>query len=264
MSATPPTKDNRMTLTIIGSGNVAWLLAILFKTSGHKINQIYSRNKKTGSALSKITGGKFIDDIQKIDSKSDIYIIAINDDSIAEVVSKLPALNNIVVHTSGTVDLQILKKKFKKAGVVYPLQSITSESVLSDELTFCLEATNNTVLTSLKQLVTSVNCSFVVMNSQKRAKLHLAAVLVNNFTNHLYAQAFSFLKKNRIEFNLLKPLISHTVKRINGNPASFQTGPAVRNDKKTIQQHLMLLKDNKQLADLYKQLTASIYKFHKK
>ena len=263
MSATP-TKDNSMTLTIIGSGNVAWLLAILFKTSGHKINQIYSRNKKTGSALSKITGSKFIADVQKIDIKADIFIIATNDDSIAEVVSKLPDINSIFVHTSGTVDLQVLKKKFKKAGVVYPLQSVASESVLSDELTFCLEATNNRVLTSLKQLITSINCGYVVMNSQKRAKLHLAAVLVNNFTNHLYAQAFDFLKKNRIEFNLLKPLIRHTVMRLDGNPASFQTGPAVRNDKKTIQRHLMLLKDNKQLTKLYKQMTDSIYKFHKK
>ena len=131
MSATQ-TKDNSMTLTIIGSGNVAWLLAILFKTSGHKINQIYSRNKKTGSALSKITGSKFIADVQKIDIKSDIFIIATNDDSIAEVVSKLPDINSIFVHTSGTVDLQVLKKKFKKAGVVYPLQSIASDSVLSD------------------------------------------------------------------------------------------------------------------------------------
>lgn len=113
MSATP-TKDNSMTLTIIGSGNVAWLLAILFKTSGHKINQIYSRNKKTGSALSKITGSKFIADVQKIDIKSDIFIIATNDDSIAEVVSKLPDINSIFVHTSGTVDLQVLKRNLKK------------------------------------------------------------------------------------------------------------------------------------------------------
>lgn len=258
------TKDNKFTLTFIGSGNVAWLLAILFETSGHKIKEIYSRNKKTGSALSKVTSSKFVSDIQKINNHSDIYFITTNDDSIAEVVTHLPDSESIVVHTSGTVDIQVLKKKFKNAGVVYPLQSITSASVLSDELTFCLEATSNKVLTSLKQLITSVNCRFVVMNSQKRAKLHLAAVLVNNFTNHLYAQAFSFLNKNRIEFNLLKPLITHTAKRLEGNPAAFQTGPAVRNDNKTIQQHLSLLKDNKQLAELYKQMTESIYKFHKK
>lgn len=122
---------------------------------------------KTGSALSKVTGSKFVSDIQKINNHSDIYFITTNDDSIAEVVTHLPDSQSIVVHTSGTVDIQVLKKKFKNAGVVYPLQSITSASVLSDELTFCLEATSNKVLTSLKQLITSVNCRFVVMNSQK-------------------------------------------------------------------------------------------------
>ena len=75
-----------------------------------------------------------------------------------------------------------------------------------------------------------------------RLKYHLAATMVNNFTNYLFAQAESFCKKENISFAVLQPLMEETVIRLrNISPHETQTGPAIRNDLDTLKKHRELL-----------------------
>ena len=90
----------------------------------------------------------------------------------------------------------------------------------------------------------------------------MAAVFVNNFTNQLYRIAHEITESKGVEFNILKPLILETAKKVQDlSPYMAQTGPAKRNDKKTIRKHLKLL-ENQHHKDIYELLTTSIQKTH--
>ncbi|MBS1765026.1 MAG: DUF2520 domain-containing protein [Bacteroidetes bacterium] len=257
-------KADVLNVVIVGSGNVAMQLAMLLNISGNKVVQVVSRNSKTGKQLAKLCNCDFNAEVKAAKTNADICLIAVNDDSIAEVVRQLPEMKTTVVHTSGLVPIDVLKKKFRNCGVMYPVQSLTAHSEIFSELIFCVEASGKKAMQIIEKVLQNINCRFVKLNSAKREKLHLAAVIVNNFTNHLYSLAYDYLKHHKIDFNILQPLIENTALRIeSSNPSALQTGPALRGDRKTIQRHLQLLKNNPELADVYKKMTKSIEKNRK-
>ena len=87
-------------------------------------------------------------------------------------------------------------------------------------------------------------------------------MFVNNFTNQIYRIAHEITEKHGAEFDILKPLITETARKVQEvSPYMAQTGPAKRNDKKTIKRHLKLL-DNPHQEDIYKLMTESIKKTH--
>ena len=107
-----------------------------------------------------------------------------------------------------------------------------------------------------------LGASFQLLSSSQRDTLRLAAVLVNNFTNHLFTQAAALCTSQKLPFELLQTLLLETVqKQEKLTPHQAQTGPALRRDQKTINRHLELI-ENEDLEKIYKTLTASIQKFY--
>ena len=93
----------------------------------------------------------------------------------------------------------------------------------------------------------------------ERIKMHVAAIIVSNFTNHLYTLAEDYCKKEGLDFTQLLPLIEETAARINTiSPKQAQTGPAIRHDKETLHKHLELLSAHPHLKNIYLLLTESI------
>jgi predicted short-subunit dehydrogenase-like oxidoreductase (DUF2520 family) len=189
--------------------------------------------------------------------KADIYILAINDDAIAEV-SKNLMINGLIVHTSGSVPVAVLADH-SHSGVLYPLQTFTSDRIIDlDKVPFCLEAKDPTDLDLLQKFAQLLSNHVVHISSEKRKVLHLAAVFVNNFTNHMYTIANDISETNDLDFDLLKPLIKETVSKLDYlSPAEAQTGPAKRGDLKTLHGHLDLLKDS-QHREIYKLMSNAI------
>lgn len=253
-----------MKVVIIGSGNVAFYLADKLTQVGHELLQVVGRNKKTASALAKKFKTGFTANISLLNQEADMYIIAVNDDSIAAVAEQMPATEKIVVHTSGSTSLKVLKK-FRNTGVLYPLQSLHKQyTEKKTQFVFCIEGANAKTENMLTRFAKSLGSKAVNLNSQDRLKLHLAAVVVNNFVNYLYTLSYDFLGKNKIDFSLLAPLINHTTeKALTGNPANVQTGPALRDDLITIKKHVALLKGSKELKKIYVQFSKAIHAMHK-
>lgn len=256
-----------MNISIIGSGNVATQLGKAFQKAGHTIIQVISRNEKTGKELAtklKCIYSATYNGLKKNDNT--IFLIAVKDAQIAEVANALNKTNSFVMHTSGSVGIEVLKTKFKNCGVFYPLQTIKkNRSINIKNVPVCVEASNLKTEQTLLQLAQSITTNIYFLNSEQRLYIHLAAVFANNFTNHLYLLAEQILKQNHLPFDLLKPLIEQTAKNVSAaSPFEMQTGPAMRNDKITIEKHLKLLTNEKELHQLYKLLTDSIYKSHKK
>ncbi|KQO21307.1 hypothetical protein ASF10_14415 [Flavobacterium sp. Leaf82] len=249
-------------ITIIGSGNVAQHLIKAFsKSELVEIVQVYSRKKETLSSL--IEFDKITNDFEEL-KEADLYIIAVSDKAIADVSSQLPFQNRIVVHTSGAASLDILDSKNRK-GVFYPLQTFSKNKEIDfATVPLCLEAENTFDFRVLESVAKSVSTAIFPINSDQRKALHVAAVFVNNFTNHMYQIGQEICEEHQVPFEILKPLIQETANKINSLDAiDAQTGPAKRNDFTTIQTHLEYLTNENQ-KNIYKILTQSIQNNGKK
>ncbi|MDC1323970.1 DUF2520 domain-containing protein [Polaribacter sp.] len=226
-----------ISILIIGDGNVAsHLYQAFLKADAVIVTKIKSRN---------------LTDIPN----ADVTIIAVSDDTIAEVSSKIP--NSLVVHTSGSVAMNSLNNKGRK-GVFYMLQTFSKNKIVDfSEVPFCLEAENEKDYILLELLANLIGKKIYAINSEQRKALHIAAVFVNNFTNHMYKTGSDICAENNVPFAILEPLIKETATKIETlSPAAAQTGPAIRKDQRTINEHLALL--NKQQQEVYTTVTKSI------
>lgn len=244
-------------LVILGAGNVAQhLYKVLQATTTLNVVQVYNRSSK---ALSFFKEAKTTTDFKQL-AEADVYIIAVADDAIASISNKLPFSNRLVVHTSGSAGMHVLNKKNRR-GVLYPLQTFTKGTTVDfTTIPFCLEAKEKSDFALLKSITTAIGSTFYKISSEQRRALHVSAVFVNNFSNHMYRIAHEICEANNVPFEILKPLILETAKKIeNVTPYMAQTGPAKRGDHKTIQAHLEKL-DKDIHKEIYTLLTQSIAK----
>lgn len=246
----------------LGYGNVNFhLCSALIKQADIAVIQIYNKTLIDTAFL--INSIPFTSDLSEIKA-ADIYILGIPDDAIASFSEIIPFKNKLVVHTSGAVEMAVLSAKNRR-GVFYPLQSFSKyREIEYEQIPICIESENATDLDILKKIGNSISNNVVEINSKERAKLHLAAVFVNNFVNHLYQIGHEILADTTISFDLLKPLIQETANKIGGlTPFEAQTGPAKRADSKTIEKHLHLLEES-EYREIYLLLTNAIKKSHGK
>jgi len=244
-------------VSIIGSGNVAQHLIAAFEGSESiTLSQVYSRDKSKIAHL--VNPEIVIDNFEEL-TDADLYIIAVTDSAIAEVASRLPFTGRLVAHTSGSVSLDAIDGKNRRA-VFYPLQTFTKNKPVNfKEIPICIEARVQADMTILEQVASALSGSIYKIDSNQRKALHVAAVFVSNFANHLYKIGSDICAENQLPFDILKPLIAETANKIRLlSPEEAQTGPARRNDLKTIEAHLDFLSGNKR--ELYDLLTQSILK----
>lgn len=249
-------------VSIIGSGNVARHLIHAFQSNSKiELVQMFARNKKSLTHL--LDSNSVTSDYNQLQA-ADVYIIAVSDDAIAEVSSQLPFENQLVVHTSGTVPLTTLESKNRR-GVFYPLQTFSKDKAVNFKtIPICLEAENEKDLQTLNQIASTISDAVYQINSEQRKALHVAAVFVNNFVNHLYQMGNEICDNNNVPFEILKPLIQETANKIVSlSPKEAQTGPAKRNDRTTIEAHQQFLTDENQ-STIYTLLTQSIQNNGKK
>ena len=253
-------------VSIIGSGNVAQHLIVALQNSiindaEIELVQAFARQKSTLSHL--LDFNKITDDWKTL-AEADLYIIAVSDESISAVSEQIPYKNKLVVHTSGGISLEILASNNRK-GVFYPLQTFSKNKAVNfKSIPICLESQNASDYQLLQNVAQAISDSVFAINSEQRKALHLAAVFVNNFTNHLYKIGNDICIENNVPFEILKPLIQETAEKITQLPPNeAQTGPAIRNDIETINAHLSFLSDENQ-KNIYNILTQSIQNNGKK
>jgi len=250
-----------MDIVIIGSGNVASVLGRKFKAARHNILQVVSRNASAATKLAYEWDTESTNYISLINKKADFYLIAVPDDAIQQIASelKLPA-KKIVAHTAASVTKDVLKPVAEHYGVFYPLQSLRKEMKTLPDVPVFFDGNDTVSKKFLEDLAHSIAQEKVaVAGDDARMKLHVAAVIVSNFTNHLYTLAEEYCRKEGLDFRQLLPLIEETALRVKAiSPKQAQTGPAIRHDKETIQKHIDLLKSHPQLKNIYILLTESI------
>jgi len=251
-----------MQVVLIGSGNTGTVLGRKIKEEGHEILQVWSRELSHAKPLAEELNANPEVSLKNLRS-ADIYIIAVPDDAIPNVAAQLDLHNRLVVHTAGSVSKDVLQKASRNYGVLYPLQSLRKEIPVIPEIPFLVDGNTNDDLTLIYDFAETISKRVTVANDEQRKKLHLSAVIVSNFSNHLFAIAEEYCKKTKSDFSLLYPLINEIAHRIEfESPSKLQTGPAIRNDVETLRNHEELLKDYPEIKDLYSTFTKSIQRLY--
>ena len=245
-------------IVILGAGNVGTHLFRVF-TQAKEVHvvQWYNRSPESLKQHQKdvaITGQ--LDHLME----ADVYLLALSDDAIPITANELAPLKGIVAHTAGSVPMGILKQHTNQ-GVFYPLQTFSKNRTVDfKSIPICIEANNDQSQETLTKLAEAIGENIHYINSTQRMGLHTAAVYVNNFTNHLYQVGAQICEEQEVPFDLLRPLIAETAVKIESiTPKEAQTGPALRNDKTTLQKHMDQL-SNPVFKKLYLTLTESIQK----
>ncbi|CAM3547018.1 hypothetical protein FSS13T_08340 [Flavobacterium saliperosum S13] len=249
-----------ITINIIGSGNVAQhLISVFQQTENIMLQQVFSRKRESINHL--ISDDKIVTHYSDLKT-ADITIISVTDDAIAEVSNQLPFENQLVVHTSGSVGLEAINAKNRK-GVFYPLQTFSkSKAIDFKAVPICLETENESDYAVLESVAKTISDKVFKISSNQRQSLHVAAVFSCNFVNHLYHLGKEICDENNVPFEILMPLIQETADKIKTlSPLEAQTGPAKRNDQKTIEKHMSFL-DDEHKKTIYRLLTQSIQKYN--
>lgn len=248
-----------MDIVIIGTGNTATVLGKKLRGAGHRIVQVFGRDSKAASELAYELGTESTNYWNVVNRNADLYILAVSDIAVEEVFQELQLSDKTVVHTAASVPLNVLKGKSEHYGVLYPLQSLKKEVRHLPDIPILIDAGDKQTLDLLDVLAHTVSDRVFVASDETRLKLHLAAVMANNFANHLYALVEKYCREEGLDFYLLLPLIKETALRLDEiSPSKTQTGPAARNDTETIKKHLALLQGYPQLGKLYVLFTESI------
>jgi predicted short-subunit dehydrogenase-like oxidoreductase (DUF2520 family) len=247
-----------MRVTLIGAGNVATVLGKKIMHSGHTIVQVYNRNIDHAKALADELSAEAVN---KIGDNADVYIVAVADDALQNISSWLTPVNGFIVHTAGSVSINVLKDLSANYGVLWPLQSVRKESANAPVLPVVIDANNPWNKIKLKGFAQSFADTVAEASDDERRKLHLAAVVANNFSNYIFSLTEKYCVDEGIDFKLMIPLLTETVSRMRDrSPAELQTGPAVRNDVSTIEKHKELLGSYPALLEMYAFFTDRIKK----
>lgn len=250
-------------IAILGSGNVAWHLAPALEDAGHQVTEIYSRDLFSAQKITeRVYSAEPKDDLDFSESEAEFFILAVSDQAIPELADEiiLPE-GSILVHTSGAMSLDVLGySSATYTGIFYPLQSFTKTRKIDfEDVVFLLESDDEETLQKLRKLAKSLRSSQYQVRSKDRLAIHIAAVFSSNFTNHMIRISEEIMRRQGLDFDMLKPLIIEQIsKTLQIGAKNAQTGPAKREDYETLETHHQFLNYNESIAEIYRQISQDI------
>ncbi|MEJ0055484.1 MAG: DUF2520 domain-containing protein [Bacteroidota bacterium] len=253
----------QLKISFIGSGNLAWHLAPAFDNAGYTVIEVYSRNPRHAEALTeRLYQAEVKATLDFSTSSSNVFVIAISDDAIKDVATEIILPDEaFLIQTSGSQPLNILQfAAIDNIGSFYPLQTFSkNKRVDFKTVPIFIESSTEETERVMMMLAKAISNNVRKIGSEERKALHVAAVFASNFTNYMLTLSKEILQKNKLSFDLLKPLITETInKSLSVGPENSQTGPAVRSDLEILDHHMEFLQDDKNLAEIYQLISQAI------
>ena len=251
-----------MRIVIIGSGNLATNLSLALKDAGQEIVQIFSRTEAHAKELADKVGCPYTSSLDAILSDADVYILSVKDDALLRLIPTIcdSRKNGLFLHTAGSVPMNLFEGSASQYGVLYPMQTFSkNRRVDFREIPCFIEASSAQTLAVVRSLAERIADHVVECDSEKRKKMHLAAVLACNLTNHCYRLAERVLEAEQIDFSLFLPLIEETARKVKTlSPKEAQTGPMVRYDQGVMRMQMEMLPDDR-TREIYRLMAESIH-----
>jgi len=248
-----------MQIVLLGSGNIATIFGQRLAAGGHRILQVMSRNGAHAATLAATLGCAWTDTLDDLAPDAEVYILAVSDPAVYAAAAKLRLPGALVLHTAGAIAREVLAPISGRHGVLYPLQSIRKEVGIPALIPVLIDAATPEALEQVRVLADAISPLVRVASDEQRLRLHVGAVLVNNFPNYLYGLTEGYLREEGVDFSYLQPLLEETVRRLETySPAEVMTGPAYRGDTATIELHQSLLEGHPELLQWYRLFTEKI------
>ena len=253
-----------MRIVLFGTGNMATRLGMALRAKNAEIVQVYGRSGSDATLLAEKIGCSPTSSLKEINTTADLFILAVSDEALTEIASNIPVGNSLIVHTAGSINMDVLAPYSDNYGVFYPLQTLSRvREVDFSHVPVCIEANNSSNLDTLNLLASLLSDTVVRIASDQRRQLHLAAVFVCNFVNHFYSIGEQLMQEQQLDFDFLKPLILETAaKAVQHSPAAVQTGPAIRDNNIVMDQHLKMLSKHPDWQKLYEFISKDIKNLH--
>ena len=253
-----------MRIALIGAGRVASCMGPRLKQAGHTVTGVYSRTLANAEQLAKVVGAPAFDRLESV-PEADVCLVMLSDDALVQLA---PAIvkgreKALFLHTAGSVPMDLWKEAgARRYGVLYAMQTFSKGADIDwSEVPVFVEGCNPAELEIVRNLASDLSGKVTELSSEGRKKLHVAAEFTCNFSNHMYAIAEKLLASEGVPFSVMLPLVRETARKLESmSPQDAQTGPAVRGDRKVMDQHLELLKEYPEYAELYRLISTDINK----
>jgi predicted short-subunit dehydrogenase-like oxidoreductase (DUF2520 family) len=249
-------------VVILGAGRLAVNFSMAVRKKGYEIVEVYNRTPAKGIVLARKLKASYISEPEMITPFADLYLVVISDAAIPQILKRLKIGNKLIVHTSGSVGMEVLEDVSPNIGVIYPPQTFTAGRLLSFRtVPLCIEANSGVNLQRIRTFAETLSKKVYVINSDQRKVLHLSAVFASNFTNFMIAVSQQLLLENGLDFGILGPIIRQTAANAaSGDVFGKQTGPAIREDRETLRKHRKLLENHPGYQEIYDIITRHIIK----
>lgn len=248
-----------MKTVIVGAGNVATHVALALAGIGEPPKQIWSRTAGSAAVLAAQTGSSVVTDVADLMDDADIYIVAVKDSAMRDVIGRLcdGHRNGVFVHTAGTMSMRLFEGRCERYGVLYPMQTFSKNKALDfSDIPCFVEASDTDTLGIIRTLAEKLSRRVYELGESERRWLHVAAVFACNFSNACYTMAEDILQRHGIDFDVMLPLIDETTAKLHSlTPSEAQTGPAVREDHNVMDKHLNMLAGDSRLQGVYRMMS---------
>ncbi len=255
-----------MQIELIGAGNVAWHIAKSLLATDIKVAKVYNRTIEKAAGITAFCNAEplMIDNLGKNSTSENTKIIALTDNQIQPLLPKLPKNNAVLIHTAGSVTMDVFERFATNYGVMYPLQTLVKgQNTDYSSIPLLIEANNTVAYKVISQIAQSISHKVYEVNSEKRRQYHICGVMLNNFTNHLFSKIYDRMEMHGLDKSYVKALAEETFQKVlHEDPYQAQTGPARRKNKEIIEAHLKQLEDDAALQELYHAFSKSILNYY--
>ena len=222
-----------MKIVIIGAGSVGSNIYHAFELKGIQTELVHGRPLTADPAAVRALPA------------ADVYIYAIADHALADVVSVVNAPKALHLHTSGSMSIDVFGPDKPHAGIIYFFQSFSRTQLIDDwsSIPVFIEGRNIDDVAAIYTLAQTLSNHIYECSQRDRERLHVAGVFANNFSNLMFRMAADILSDTQIPFEALLRLIDRTAEKVHRlAPKDAQTGPAQRGDENVMAHHVDVLR----------------------
>jgi predicted short-subunit dehydrogenase-like oxidoreductase (DUF2520 family) len=239
---------------IIGAGRVAQALGKLLREHGGAPVVIASRKQESAKAAAAWAGASAVP-LEEIAVKAKRLLIAVSDDALPELASKLADLGlrgATILHTCGSQGpeaLSELSRLENSVGVLHPLQTIPNAAEGTATLpgsAFAI-AGDTEAIAWAQSLVAFLGGTCLQIEADRWPLYHAAAVMACNYEVTLMDAALELLEQAGLSrtaaLEAIAPMVRATTENVlRLGPDLALTGPIQRGDSATVRAHMAALR----------------------
>lgn len=260
-------REEHLTFSIIGPGRLGSSLLDGLKRAGYRPLSVFVRSSPENQPFPAADGTLCINGLPRSEEELGRWVfITTQDDQIAPVADALSGSDmdwrdRNLIHCSGNLHsgvLEAVAEKGAKTASMHPLQTFIrgSDGSAFEGITVSLEG-DPQLTEELSAAVVAMGAKPLPLDRDQKRVLHTAAVFISNYTVSLARISDRLIREALPEgdYRILLPLLKKTVQNLEESGfGNALTGPVARGDAETIEKHLSVLQNDRELLSLYKQL----------